>query len=41
MGFNPCNGVEAHRPLGSLMRMRKDAYRHFQHFRSERDGTLI
>ncbi|GHD09562.1 catalase family protein [Tianweitania populi] len=41
MGFNPWNGVEAHKPLGSLMRMRKDAYRHSQQFRSARNGTPV
>ena len=26
LAFNPWNGVEAHRPLGSIMRVRKLAY---------------
>lgn len=41
MGFNPWNGVQAHIPLGSLMRMRKNAYKHSQEFRSERNGTPV
>jgi catalase len=41
VGFSPWNGVEAHRPLGSLMRMRKDAYKHSQQFRSERNAVPV
>jgi hypothetical protein len=41
MGFNPWNSVQAHLPLGPLMRMRKQAYKHSQEFRSERNGTPV
>jgi hypothetical protein len=41
MGFSPWNGLEAHRPLGPLMRMRKMAYARSQQFRSERNRTPV
>ena len=33
LSFNPWNGVEAHRPLGSIMRVRKPAYERSTAFR--------
>lgn len=41
MGFSPWHGIEAHRPLGSLMRLRKSAYASSQRFRSERNATPV
>lgn len=41
MGFSPWHGIEAHRPLGSLMRLRKQAYARSQQFRSERNATPV
>jgi len=41
MGFSPWHGIEAHRPLGALMRMRKLAYAHSQQFRSERNRVPV
>lgn len=41
IGFSPWNGVQAHLPLGPLMRIRKDAYKHSQQFRSQRNGTPV
>ena len=37
MQFSPWNGVEAHRPLGSIMRLRKLAYEKSAAFRSQRN----
>jgi hypothetical protein len=37
MGFSPWHGLQAHRPLGAIMRMRKLAYESSQRFRSERN----
>ena len=33
LSFSPWNGVEAHRPLGSIMRVRKPAYERSTAFR--------
>lgn len=41
MGFRPWNGIAAHRPLGSIMRLRKLAYRQSQDFRSQRNATPV
>ncbi|OQP85280.1 catalase [Rhizobium rhizosphaerae] len=41
MSFRPFNGLSAHRPLGSMMRMRKLAYRRSAGFRSERNEPGI
>lgn len=41
MGFSPWHGVEAHRPLGPIMRMRKPAYELSQRFRTERNPTPV
>ncbi len=41
MAFSPWHGVDAHRPLGSIMRVRKTAYESSSHFRAERNGTTI
>lgn len=41
MGFSPWHGIQAHRPLGQLMRLRKLAYASSQRFRSERNATPV
>jgi hypothetical protein len=38
LAFNPWHGVAAHRPLGSIMRLRKPAYEMSAQFRSEHNG---
>lgn len=38
MSFSPWHGVAAHRPIGSVMRVRKAAYEMSSHFRAERNG---
>lgn len=37
MSFSPWHGIEEHRPLGELMRVRKLVYNRSQRFRSERN----
>ncbi len=41
LSFRPWNGLAAHRPLGSIMRMRKLAYARSAAFRSERNPTPV
>ena len=41
MAFSPWHGVAAHRPLGSIMRVRKVVYEGSAKFRSERNGCPI
>ncbi|RZL06452.1 MAG: catalase [Rubrivivax sp.] len=41
MGFSPWHGLQAHRPLGAIMRMRKLAYATSQRFRSERNARQV
>ncbi|GAB2563233.1 catalase family protein [Dyella jejuensis] len=41
MGFSPWQGIEEHRPLGDLMRLRKSAYAASQRFRSEKAGCPL
>ena len=41
LGFRPWNALVAHRPLGSIMRMRKLAYRQSQDFRSQRNPVPV
>lgn len=38
MSFSPWHGIAAHRPLGSIMRVRKMAYEMSARFRAERNG---
>jgi hypothetical protein len=38
MAFNPWHGLAAHRPLGSVMRVRKETYRASAGFRGEHNG---
>lgn len=38
MSFSPWHGLAAHRPLGSIMRLRKPAYKMSARFRFERNG---
>ncbi|MGJ7043516.1 hypothetical protein J2Y63_006800 [Shinella sp. BE166] len=39
--FSPWNGIEAHRPLGSIMRLRKLAYEKSAAFRSQRNAIPV
>ncbi len=41
MSFSPWHGLAAHRPLGSIMRLRKSAYEASARFRSEHTGKVI
>lgn len=41
LGFSPWCGLEAHRPLGSLMRLRRPAYEQAQQFRAARNGVGV
>lgn len=41
MSFSPWHGLEAHRPLGSLMRLRREAYEQSRQFRSERNSRPV
>jgi hypothetical protein len=41
MQFNPWHALAAHRPLGSIMRVRKDVYAMSKRFRAERNGIEI
>jgi len=41
MKFSSWNGVVAHRPLGSIMRLRKLAYEKSAVFRSQRNATAV
>jgi hypothetical protein len=38
MSFSPWHGVVAHRPIGSVMRIRKAAYRFSAGFRARHNG---
>jgi hypothetical protein len=35
LSFNPWHGIEAHQPLGSIMRVRRQAYESSSRFRHE------
>jgi hypothetical protein len=41
MQFNPWHALAAHRPLGSVMRVRKAVYAMSKRFRAERNGVAI
>ena len=41
MQFNPWHALAAHRPLGSIMRVRKHAYAMSRRFRAERNGVAL
>lgn len=41
MQFNPWHALAAHRPLGSIMRVRKAVYAMSKRFRAERNGVAI
>ncbi|MEO6104671.1 MAG: catalase family protein [Pseudoxanthomonas sp.] len=41
MGFSPWHGLQAHRPLGAIMRMRRLAYASSQQFRSQRNAVQV
>ena len=39
MGFNPANSLEAHRPLGQIMRARLFVYKRLQDWRRTKNGV--
>jgi hypothetical protein len=41
MSFSPWHGIAAHRPLGSIMRVRKAAYQMSAGFRAARNGVAL
>jgi hypothetical protein len=41
LAFSPWHGLAAHRPLGSVMRVRKAAYEAAQRFRAERNQRAL
>ena len=41
LAFSPWHGLAAHRPLGSIMRARRDAYARSAQFRAEKNGRVI
>ena len=41
MLFSPWHGLAAHRPLGGIMRARKEVYEMAKKFRAERNGRAI
>lgn len=41
MQFNPWHALAAHRPIGSIMRVRKEVYAMSKRFRAERNGVEI
>lgn len=41
LAFSPWHGITAHRPLGSLMRVRKDVYAASGDFRAKRNGCPL
>lgn len=41
MAFSPWHGVHAHRPIGSVMRVRKAVYEMSAHFRAEHNGRTM
>lgn len=41
MSFSPWHGIAAHRPLGSIMRVRKSVYDMGKRFRAEQNGLRI
>jgi hypothetical protein len=41
MQFSPWHGLAAHRPLGGIMRARKEVYEMAKKFRAERNGRVI
>jgi len=41
MSFSPWHGLAAHRPLGGIMRARKEVYEMAKRFRAEKNGRII
>ncbi|WP_101927297.1 MULTISPECIES: catalase family protein [Luteimonas] len=41
IGFSPWHGLQAHRPLGEIMRLRQSAYASSQAFRADRNGVSL
>jgi hypothetical protein len=40
MSFSPWHGIAAHRPIGSIMRVRKLAYQMSAKFRADHNGVF-
>lgn len=41
MAFTPWHGITAHRPIGSIMPVRKAAYQMSAHFRAQRNRAAM
>jgi hypothetical protein len=41
MSFSPWHGLAAHRPLGGIMRVRREVYEMAKNFRAEKNGRII
>ena len=41
MQFSPWHGIIAHRPLGGIMRARKEVYQAAKNFRASKNGRII
>ena len=41
MSFSPWHGLAAHRPLGGIMRSRRQVYEMAKRFRAEKNGRII
>jgi hypothetical protein len=41
LSFSPWHGLEAHRPLGSINRLRRQVYEHARRFRAEHSGLPL
>jgi len=41
MSFSPWHGLDAHRPLGGIMRSRRQVYEMAKRFRAEKNGRII
>jgi hypothetical protein len=41
LAFSPWHGIAAHRPLGSVMRLRRQAYENAQRFRAEKNQRTL
>jgi hypothetical protein len=41
LAFSPWHGVAAHRPLGSVMRLRRQAYENARRFRADKNQRAL
>jgi len=41
LAFSPWHGIAAHRPLGAVMRLRRQAYQRAQQFRAQRNQRML